>query len=126
VTSVSHYHDTPWDNEPKQRQNTKYVLKKPSKHIWGAMGSRGASWGGPGEIMISKTSDSVGLSVQFDQSISSLNYTPSHHPIAKAISISVTAITPHHLPFSYHDDRIWTKDPFLDKKIKSSETLIFF
>ena len=25
-----------------------------------------------------------------------------------------------------HDDRIWTKTTFLDKKIKSSETLIFF
>ena len=27
---------------------------------------------------------------------------------------------------TFHDDRIWTKDPLLDKKIKSSETLIFF
>jgi hypothetical protein len=31
------------------------------------------------------------------------------------------------LAFAYaHDDRIWTKDPFLDTKNKSSETLILF
>ena len=104
VTSLSHCHDTPWEYEPKQAP--KYVHEQPSKRIWGAIGSRGASGGGPGEIMISKTSSSVRLSVHFDHSISSKNYSPSHHPIATQSASSLTAITSHHLPFSY---RSYTK-----------------
>ena len=67
-TSPLPCHDTAWDHEPKPAP--KYVLKKPSKCIWGAIGSRGASGGGPGEIMISNTSSSVRLSVHFHHSIS--------------------------------------------------------
>ena len=91
VTSVSHCHDTLWDGSAQTAQ--KYVHEQPSKRIWGPIGSRGASGGGPGEIMISKKSSFVRLSVQFDHSISS-NYSPSHHPIATQSASSLTAILP--------------------------------
>jgi hypothetical protein len=94
ATAYERYRGTMSQTAPK------YVLKKPSKRIWGTMSSRGASGGGPGEIMISKTSSSVRLSVQFDHSISSYNYSPSRHLIATQFASSVTAITSHHLPFS--------------------------
>ena len=68
MTSVSHCHDTLWDDQPKRRKNL--CMNNPANASGGAIGSRGASGGGPGEIMISKTSSSVRLSVQFDHSIS--------------------------------------------------------